>query len=122
MLVLEKGKPLLGERVAITRWTTIGQYAKTRLLDPTSEAAHDGRVLAFLDDRGLKHTMEETQQIDECASEPCDSLPELQKKLAALPGDVGLVFLSCHGVFVKDAGGREEPEQEDQTAEPGWSS
>jgi len=103
MLVLEKGKPLLGERVMITRWTTVGQYATSRFLDPASETIHQGRVLAFVDDKDLGHIEKETRQLDECASVPCDSLSELQKKLKTFPSDVGLVFLACHGVFAKDA-------------------
>lgn len=111
MLSLGEDGPLLGDSVVVVRWTMVGHFATAKQLNPAAEPFHKGRVLKFLDVVGLDHTDKEVQELSQCASESCDSLADLRRKLKKFPAGVALVFLACHGTFARDK--RHETELKD---------
>ncbi len=96
MIDLGEYQPI-GARALVVRWLP-EIYAHERTLEPVP-IARSGRVLAYLDYVESDDASAEVKALKQCVRESCKSLHDLHGYLSDMPPDVGLIFVSCHGIF-----------------------
>lgn len=91
-------KTYLGASAIVVRWVGVQCYGEWQKLHICTQQ-YSGSVLAYLEEAGLTHTLEERQVLDTLITTYCQTTKELTLQLAQTLNTVGLVYLGCYGIF-----------------------
>lgn len=100
MLELKDGV-YLGAIVPVARWLPVPYYDKYVQMQVTTKQ-RIGRVIAYLDEQELPHTVVERQHLRQFTADFLLDIQGLHDGLTQSLAEIGLVYLACHGMFASD--------------------
>jgi hypothetical protein len=89
----------LGAVCRVSRWIPLRIDKESWWQLEVKEEEHSGDVIAYLDHDEVNYSDVEKDALDQFANMVCQNTVELKRQLSQSLGQVGLVYIGCHGIF-----------------------